>query len=143
MGDISPGKPFMIEQTSTTLKLRWDVPNVTSKIDQFEVKYKREGECKWKDLEIENDLNEIRVTGLKSNSFYLFKVRIVFEDGDGSPFSKTSTHTRTLGLLEEKVKSRLARVALAECKFIYKVHITKTYVEKTGYKIRKCTFWTG
>lgn len=142
MGDISPGKPFVTEQTSTTLKLRWDIPNVTSKIDHFEVKYQRQGERKWKGLETEDDLNEFRVTGLKSNSLYLFKVRAVFEDGDESSFSKTSDQIGTLGSLAEKVKSSSTKEASDECEFMYKVPIIKTYAKQTGYKIRNCTVLT-
>lgn len=143
MGDISPGQPFATDQTSTTIKLRWDMPNVTSKIDHFEVKYQRQGDKKWKGLETEDDLNEIRVTGLKSNSIYLFKVRTVFEDGDESSFSTTSAQIGTLGSLAEKVKSSSTKEASEECEYMYKVPIIRTFAVQTGYQIRKCIVLTG
>lgn len=143
MSDISPGQPFVTDQTSTTLKLRWDRPIVTSKIDHFEVKYQRQGDKKWKALETEDDLNEIRVTGLKSNSIYLFRVRTVFEDGDESSFSRTSAEIGTLESLAEKVKSSSTKESSDECEYMFKVPIIKTYAKQTGYKIRKCTVLTG
>ena len=97
-----PSKPFAVDQTSSAVKLRWEAVKCDSDIEHFEVKYVRDGEKKWKSLETDGNVQEIRVAGLKSNCTYHFKVRTVFEDGEESPFSETSAGIETMGSLAEK-----------------------------------------
>lgn len=143
MGDKKPGKPYAPNQTSTTITLHWDNLKTDSEIEHFEVKYQRKGEKKWKRLETDGNINELEVTGLKSNSSYFFKVRAVFEDGDESSFSKTSGQIETTCSLAEKVRISSNKIVSEECPYLYKIPIISEDKPSSNSKIRKCTLLTG
>ena len=142
VGD-SPGKPVAVDQTSSTVRIRWDALKCDTDIEHFEVKYQRDGEKKWKSIETDGNIQELSIGGLKSNAKYRFKVRTVFEDGEESTFSDTSADIETMGSLAEKVKQTSTKIESDECACLYKVPIVGEEKQSTDLRVRKCTVLTG
>lgn len=56
-----------------------------SKVDYYQIRYKRKnGDEKWKFAVTDADQSEIVITGLMANTKYVFQVRGVYQDQEGS-----------------------------------------------------------
>jgi hypothetical protein len=67
---------------------------------------------RWKLYHEEIQSDSTKITGLKSNATYVFRVRIIYENGEESPFSLESDEIRTAASLATKM---LQRSTLVTC----------------------------
>lgn len=96
----APKKPVLISASSTSVSIRWDVPNNNGKkIIKYEVEVRKSNKEKigtWSTID-----NEITINSLKGYNFYEFRVAAINSNGC-SNFSEVfqfKTTTGTLALL--------------------------------------------
>nr|XP_022286825.1 uncharacterized protein LOC111099705 [Crassostrea virginica] len=78
-----PGKPLPTEIKSNLIKLFWEKPQ--EKVDYFHVRYKvKNGNSKWKIVDTKDDSNSIIIKEMMANTIYVFQVRGVFGDLEGT-----------------------------------------------------------
>jgi hypothetical protein len=58
---------------------------------------------RWRSYHEEIYETSTKITGLKSNASYVFRVRVIYENGEESPFSKESEKIRTAASLATKM----------------------------------------
>ena len=149
---VTPGKPYGLEATATSILLGWDQPKISTKYDHFEVKYKQKGVSLWQSLTSKEPT--LLLTDLKSNAKYLFRVRIVSEDGTEGPFSVVSDEIMTLqslaGILKlsaTKVDSRMPEIYTKRISRgvpeIYQIPVKREQVNNPKTMTRKCIILKG
>ena len=134
-----PGQPERLETTSTSILLGWSLPKTATKYEHFEVKYKLKEDSFWQNVTTK-DQNQL-FTDLKSDSTYLFRVRIVFDNGDEGPFSPISDGIKTSESLALKLK-KTAKIVDNGVPEIYQIPVIE-HGSNLNAKTRKCTVFRG
>ncbi|XP_056014684.1 uncharacterized protein LOC125674781 isoform X2 [Ostrea edulis] len=79
----TPGKPKALQIRSDSVRIFWTKSE--EMVDYYQIRYKSKGgEEKWKFAETDNNHNQITISGLMADKMYVFQVRGVFEDQEGS-----------------------------------------------------------
>ncbi|XP_045207826.2 uncharacterized protein LOC123559790 [Mercenaria mercenaria] len=85
-----PGKPFASDIRADSLTLSWEPPACFEETHYYQISYKDvDTGGKWKFHAGEHYKTTAILTDLKSNTKFIFRVRVVYEDGEGaySPIS--------------------------------------------------------
>ena len=85
-----PGKPRASDVLADTITLAWDPPSKFGDDDYYQISYKDlDHEKKWKFYQGEIRESTVILRDIKSNTAFIFRVRVVYEDGEG-PYSEES-----------------------------------------------------
>ncbi|XP_045203650.2 uncharacterized protein LOC123556762 [Mercenaria mercenaria] len=91
-----PGKPRASDVLADAITLLWDAPSKFGDDDYYQVSYKDlDHEKKWKFFQGEFKTTTALLSDLKSNTAFIFRVRVVYEDSEG-PYSEESDKILTL-----------------------------------------------
>ena len=148
---VVPSQPQCIDKTSTTVLLQWKAPTSTpSPVVQYGIKYQikcAEGgepgaDVMWKGLKTPRDRTTVLIPNLNSDTTYVFKVRVVYEDGEEGQFSDVSDEVKTLVSLAKKLKDESSKISEGPPE-VYKLPVIKESARNNTDRIRKCTLLTG
>lgn len=85
-----PGKPRSSDARADTIMLSWDPPSTFGDEDYYQISYKDlDNNKKWKFYQDEFKSSSAILSDLKSNTAFIFRVRVVYEDSEG-PYSEES-----------------------------------------------------
>ena len=145
MENYLPKELGSTSQTATTIELHWTVEeNVVSEIDHFNIRYHPEKQIKWKNIETDAKVeknNLFRVSELKSDTYYEFKVRAVLPNGDESPFSNCQTFKTTASLAEKiKQENKIDEIGSLS---IYQTPLIEEFAKNEKNRTRKCRLITS
>lgn len=100
-----PGKPCSLAVYSDSVDLRWDAPSEKN-VSYYELKSKILRRKAWDKVPVftDDDKTFLRVTGLESESQYVFKVRAHFQEEEGQ-FSDVSDIISTSGNMNMEEQS--------------------------------------
>ncbi|WAQ94890.1 LOW QUALITY PROTEIN: hypothetical protein MAR_007361 [Mya arenaria] len=88
-----PGKPRVSDIGSDTVTLSWEKPTVFGSGDYFQIGYKDlNGGKKWR---FDHEKSTVRLTNLKSDTRFVFRVRMVYDDIEG-PYSEESIRPKRI-----------------------------------------------
>ncbi|KAK3591691.1 hypothetical protein CHS0354_040621 [Potamilus streckersoni] len=119
----------------------WDKPEIADKeIQCYELKYKIKDEKQWHSETTPNNLTSLLIQGLRSSTWYEFKVRAIFDDDTEGPFSDVHKHTATRQSLAENIIPDATKIKDGH-PAIYKLplHINNKSLNQKS-KTRKCIF---
>ncbi|WAQ94888.1 hypothetical protein MAR_007359 [Mya arenaria] len=103
-----PGKPLASDIGSDTVTLSWEKPANFRNCDYFQIGYKdTNGAKKWRFYHGEFTESTIRLTNLKSDTKFVFRVRVVYDDIEG-PYSEESEEI----VIASSLASRLVNYAV-------------------------------
>ena len=142
MGTPAPGKPYCIETTASSVLLNWSPPWPVIDFQHYEVKYRVSDEKQWRSKMTDGKETDLLLTDLKSKAAYLFRVRVVFEDGDEGPFSTVSDEIKTVESPVESIKKQAIRLAAAIPQ-TYQLPVRKEFGSNPAARTRKCVILNG
>ena len=119
--------------------LMWEPPRMFKEGDYFQISYKDVSKSrKWKVDESEYITTHATITNLQSNCTYIFRVRVVHEDGEEGPYSQESEDIRTPPSLALKLTETMTCNHTEGALSIYKLPVTesKTSKHKKAYTNR-------
>ncbi|XP_048731383.1 uncharacterized protein LOC125648383 [Ostrea edulis] len=91
--DMTPGEPFLVETKSDCIKLRWRPVSQLFSDQEYQIQYKELPHGRWNiyNQSISYDSTRTSVSGLKSQSSYSFRIRVIDgRKGKEYPFSPES-----------------------------------------------------
>lgn len=78
-----PGKPTPLIIQSDLVKMYWK--ECEGNVDCYRIRYRRKrGQDNWKFVKTDCDQNQITITGLNSDTIYVFQVQGILENNEGS-----------------------------------------------------------
>lgn len=137
MDKSAPGKPVYVEVTASSILLNWSPPQSDIDFQHYEVKYRVSDEKQWRSKLTDGKETDLLFTDLKSKSTYLFRVRVVFEDGDEGPFSTVSDNIKTRSSPVESIKKQAVRLSAATPQ-TYQLPVKKEFGSNPDARTRKC-----
>ena len=142
MDESKPGKPVCEDRTSSSILLHWSKPQGPKPFQHYEVKYRVLDEKQWGSRMTEGKDTDLLFTDLKSKAAYLFRVRIVFEDGDEGPFSEVSDVIETETSSVDFIRKQAIRLA-ASTPQTYQLPVRKEFGSNEAARTRKCVILNG
>ncbi|XP_045178579.2 uncharacterized protein LOC123538489 [Mercenaria mercenaria] len=85
-----PGKPRISDVLADSVTLSWDPPSTFGEDDYYQISFKDlDHNKKWRFFQAEFRSSTAVLNDVKSNTVFIFRVRVVYEDGEG-PYSEES-----------------------------------------------------
>ncbi|XP_053391498.1 uncharacterized protein LOC123541455 [Mercenaria mercenaria] len=108
---VIPGRPKASEILADAITLVWDAPTKFGDKDCYQLYFKdMGGDRKWKPYQGEYYTASANLSDLKSNATYIFRVRIIYDDGEESPYSPESEEIQTAASLATRMLQKAKQV---------------------------------
>ncbi|XP_060602657.1 uncharacterized protein LOC132755759 [Ruditapes philippinarum] len=137
-----PGKPLAGKIDYDSILLIWEPPLKSKEGDYYQISYKDvSNNRKWKVDECEYTVPVATISCLQPNTIYIFRVKVIHENGEEGPYSQATAEIRTLPSLALRLTKTLTPKQTIGSSSIYSLPFTEMKaVENSRARAKRFTF---